>query len=49
MREVVMVRNLYLVVVVSVSIAVAVLVTSSAWQIWQKAFGPLMKALSGIH
>jgi len=44
-----MVRNLYLVVVVSVFIAVAVLVTSSAWTIWQRAFQPLIKALSGIH
>lgn len=44
-----MVRNLYLVVVVSVSVAVAVLVTSSTWTIWQRAFQPLLKALSGIN
>jgi hypothetical protein len=44
-----MVRNLYLVVVMSMFFAVAILVGSSAWKIWQAAFDPLMKALSGIH
>lgn len=44
-----MVRNFYLVIVMGMFFAVAILVGSSAWKIWQAAFGPLMKALSGIQ